>query len=56
MSDRSAGEYYVQEPQSKLPDPKWPTEPFTKLLKLAFGKRVIDSVDHPAVNQVLGIL
>jgi hypothetical protein len=56
MSDRNAGEYYIQEPQSKLPDPKWPTEPLPKLLKLAFGKRVIDSVDHPAVNQVLGIL
>ena len=55
VSNRSSGEYLTKSPQGKLPEPKWPTESFPKLLKLAFGKRIIDSVDHPAVQAVLGI-
>lgn len=42
-------------PHDKLADPVWPKESFPKLLKLAFGTRVIDSVDHPVIKAVLGI-
>jgi hypothetical protein len=51
-----AGSHYVGiRPQNKLNDPKWPTESFPQLLKLAFGSRIISSVDHPAVKFILGI-
>jgi hypothetical protein len=50
------GNYYVGiSPQDKLADPKWPTESFPQLLKLAFGNRVIDSTYHPAVKAILGV-
>jgi hypothetical protein len=51
-----AGSHYIGiRPQSKLNDPKWPTESFPQLLKLAFGSRIISSVDHPAIRAILGI-
>lgn len=51
-----AGTHYVGfAPKDKLNEPKWPTESFPQLLKLAFGSRIVDSVDHPAVKQILGI-
>jgi hypothetical protein len=52
----SAGTHYVGiRPKDKLNDPKWPTESFPQLLKLAFGNRIIGSVDHPAVRAILGV-
>lgn len=52
----SAGSHYVGiRPKDKLNDPKWPTESFPQLLKLAFGNRIISSVEHPAVKAILGI-
>ena len=52
----SAGTHYVGiRPKDKLNDPKWPTESFPQLLKLAFGNRIIGSIDHPAVKSILGI-
>jgi hypothetical protein len=50
------GNFYVGiSPQDKLADPKWPTESFPQLLKLAFGNRIIDSTNHPAVKAILGV-
>jgi hypothetical protein len=52
----SAGSHYVGiRPKDRLNDPKWPTESFPQLLKLAFGNRIIGSIDHPAVKSILGI-
>jgi hypothetical protein len=52
----SAGTHYVGiRPQDKLNEPKWPTESFPQLLKLAFGNRIVSSVDHVAVKFILGI-
>jgi hypothetical protein len=53
---RSETEYYTEPPGGKLPDPKWPEESFQKLLLLAFGKRVIKSMDHPALLAAEGIM
>jgi hypothetical protein len=52
----SAGTHYRGiRPKDKLNEPKWPKESFPQLLKLAFGSRIVKSVDHPAVKAILGI-
>ena len=52
----SDGNYYVGiSPEDKLDDPKWPTESFPQLLKLAFGNRDHRFDYHPAVKAILGV-
>jgi hypothetical protein len=47
-------EYQTQEPVGELPEPRWPNEPFPKLLKLCFGNRVITSKDDPVMRAIRG--
>jgi hypothetical protein len=53
-SNRANQEYEITLPEDTLPEPKWPDVPFAKLLKVGFGKRIIDSIDHPIVKAVRG--
>jgi hypothetical protein len=48
-------QYDVNRPRGDLGDPTWPTESMSKLLKLAFGKRIVDSKEHRAVQTALGV-
>ena len=48
------GAYEIYEASADLPDPEWPDVPFGKLLKVAFGKRIIDSLDHPVLKKLRG--
>jgi len=38
-----------------LPEPQWPSEDLSQLLRVAFsGGKLIDRIDHPVVNRLLG--
>ncbi|MDO6384700.1 hypothetical protein [Uliginosibacterium sp. 31-12] len=50
------GAYDVFEALGELPEPQWPTESFDELVELAFKDRVITSVDHPLIQQLLGFV
>jgi hypothetical protein len=42
-------------PRGKPPEPEWPAVPFCALLRLAFGERVIDTLEHPVARRLLGV-
>jgi hypothetical protein len=48
------GSYDLYIAEGNLAPPKWPEQGFTELLSIAFRNRVIDSVNHPVVEQLLG--
>jgi hypothetical protein len=55
-SDMQAKQYKVYRAEGKLPDPIFPTKSFGALLTMAFNGRVVDSVDHAAVQEARGLL
>jgi hypothetical protein len=55
-ADMNLGAYQPFKAQMDLGEPKWPSLSFAAILKLALKDRVVDSVDHPAVKQHLGIV
>ena len=40
--------------ESNLAEPEWPEIPFSKLVEIGFRGRVIDSVEHPVIRQLMG--
>lgn len=48
------GAYEVDVATGKLPEPDWPEESFAALFQLAFRGKVIDSIDHPVIQQLKG--
>ena len=54
QSNQAAGYYQVHEATGKIPEPEWPELSFQEVLKLAFKIRMIDSVEHPYVQELLG--
>jgi hypothetical protein len=48
------GSYDLYIAEGNLAPPKWPDQNFSELLNIAFRNQVIDSVDHPVVEQLLG--
>jgi hypothetical protein len=50
-----AQRYEPNMPLGNPPDPEWPAIPFHTLLRLAFGERVIDNIEHPVARRLLGI-
>jgi hypothetical protein len=55
-SNRSLGAYeiLVVANDSTIPGPIWPEEPFLKVLEIASQGRVISSLEHLVVKQILG--
>ncbi|EMI19532.1 hypothetical protein RMSM_03563 [Rhodopirellula maiorica SM1] len=54
QSDMAAGEYAVFRATSPLSEPEWGELTFPEILKLAFGGRFIDSMDHPILRSLRG--
>jgi hypothetical protein len=48
------GSYDVYEAQGALPDPEWPDQSMETLVEVAFRGKIIDSLDHPVVQSLLG--
>jgi hypothetical protein len=54
---KSAGGYQLTIADGALAaaKPKWPTEPFEKLIELAFADRYVDNLQHPLVQRLFGL-
>ena len=53
-SNMHLGAYDVYETQATWPDPQWPTESLSALLRVAFKDRVIETPDHPVLKGLRG--
>jgi hypothetical protein len=48
------GAYDVFEAQGELPEPEWPEYDIGVLVEVAFRGKIINSLDHPVVQSLLG--
>jgi len=55
-ADMAAGCYKIYEALGELPEPVWPDHTFQQILNVAFKNRVIDSLEHPVLQQLRGEL
>ena len=54
-SNREAGCYDVFSAAGDLSEPEWPDKTLAEILRLAFGDRLIDSMEHHAVRRLMGL-
>jgi hypothetical protein len=54
-ANRDAGTYDVDVAAAAIGEPEWPDLPMKELLRLAFGERMITSLDHPVVRRLRGL-
>lgn len=52
----SLGAYEIVEAGGAMPEPVWPSLQFGEILKIAFGAHVVDSIDHPLVKRLRGVV
>jgi hypothetical protein len=55
QANMSLGAYDIWEPQSDLGEPEWPEPGFWDLVKIAFKKNLIGTLDHPVVKRLRGL-
>jgi hypothetical protein len=57
-ANKDLGGYDIWYPETKLPEPDWPTPPNTlkEMLSIAFKGRYINVPDHPIINRLRGRL
>jgi hypothetical protein len=55
VSNLKGGEYKAFPAQKDFGEPKWPVLEFPELVSRAFGKRVVDTIDHPVVLALKGL-
>jgi hypothetical protein len=54
-ANMGAGSYDITVAPPGVSEPRWPTETFAELLKIAFGNgRLIDRLDHPVLKRLRG--
>jgi hypothetical protein len=53
-ANMSLGAYEIFEPIGDISAPDWPDISFEEILKVAFRDRIVDSMDHPLINQLRG--
>jgi hypothetical protein len=53
-ANQAAACYDVFVAEGRIPDPVWPDMRFKDILKVAFGNRVISSIDHPVIQHLHG--
>jgi hypothetical protein len=54
-ANMAAGSYDVNVAAAAIGAPDWPDLPMSELLRLAFGERMITSIDHPVVKRLRGL-
>ena len=54
-ANMAAGTYDVDAAAAEIAEPEWPDLSMAQLLKLAFGDRMIASIDHPVVKRLRGL-
>jgi hypothetical protein len=53
-ANMSLGAYELFTATGNLPDPEWPELPFPEILKIAFRNHLVDQLDHPLIERLLG--
>ena len=53
-SNMSLRAYEIFQAENNIPDPQWPEQPFSELIRIAFRDRLINTIDHPAVKRLRG--
>jgi hypothetical protein len=56
VADMSLGGYQPYTAAGDLPEPEWPEQSFSELLKIAFGAFYIDRPDHPVIKRLQGLV
>jgi len=54
VANMNLGAYDVYETQAQWPEPQWPTQSFSDLLRVAFKGKFIDSLEHPVLKRLRG--
>jgi hypothetical protein len=54
VGNKQLGAYEISEAPGKIPEPEWPDYPMSRLMEIAFKDRLIDTVDHPVLQQLQG--
>ena len=55
-SNMALGAYDVFEATGEISDPEWPDMYMDEILKIAFKDHYIDSLDHPVIKRLQGLL
>ena len=53
-ADMSLGAYQIFVAAAKLPEPEWPVQTFSELVRLGFKGMIVDKPDHPLIQQLTG--
>ncbi len=53
-ADMDLGAYEIGKAVGDLPPPAWTGDSLGELLKIGFGKRLVQGIDHPLVDRLLG--
>lgn len=54
VANKHVSGYDMLVTEGDLPEPDWPELDFHKLVEIAFREKLIQSFDHPVINQLLG--
>jgi hypothetical protein len=54
-ADMGLGAYQPAVARADLGEPQWPSEPWSEIVRIALKGKVIDSLDHAVVRQLLGL-
>jgi hypothetical protein len=54
VANLKQGGYDLYVADGAIADPDWPDVSLDEILQIAFRDRIIDSVDHPVIKQLLG--
>ena len=53
-ADMSLGAYQIFLATAELPEPEWPDHTFSELVRLGFKGLIVDTPDHPLIQQLTG--
>ena len=56
LADQALGAYVVTLSEAKLSEPVWPELEMRDILKIAFGRYIVDNLDHPLVKSLRGLV
>ena len=55
-ADMSLGAYQIFLATGELPEPEWPKHTFLELVRLGFKGLIVDTPDHPLIQQLTGAI
>ncbi len=56
VANMSLGAYEIYRAQGEIADPEWPSLTFEQIIQIAFKDMVIESLDHPVVKELRGMM